>query len=125
MSDIQLSGHHSSGNNWCLNLLKSSTLLFISTWLLIPGLWSAGVKWPYPYHSFYSDIINTLGLYPPDSLDQFMKINLNLTTDNYKVTYDETSRWIYLDPLGKHETTVIFLHGIWSRGDKYFHVVAD
>ena len=129
MSDLTLkpliSGEHSSANQWCLNLWKSVGMLFASAGLFLPGLWSSMFAWPYPYHALYGNLINVLGLYPPDTVDWFQKINLNMTSENYKVTYDKTTRWIYLDPLEKHETTVIFLHGVWSRGDKYFNLAAN
>lgn len=50
---------------------------------------------------------------------------MNLETHNYSVFHDEYSEWIILEPIVKHENTVIFLHENNGRADKFFHEWAN
>ena len=46
-------------------------------------------------------------------------------TNRYKMTKDPNTNYIYLDPLGKHESTVIFLHGLQQSSSTNFNKIVN
>ena len=63
-------------------------------------------------------------LLPPDAHMWNHSINLKLESPDYEVSFSEDNNWIVLDPLEKHESTIIWLHGITGRGDQWFNLFA-
>ena len=105
-------------NRWFTNICNLFCWQCCSWWNFCPGLLAAVLGWPGYNQLWYF----AFDLLPPDAIEWKHTINLELLSDQYTVTYSPDNQWIYLDPIHKHESTIIWIHGFTSRGDAWFNL---
>ena len=117
----QIAGLSTEEHDWFVNLAKSALFIYIQL-MTAPFMSFFGIL-GYPNTQF--QFTSGLDLFPP-ACDQWNQLtNVKMISENYHVSYDSNTRFIYLDPKINHKSTVIFLHEFSKFNFDYFKDFSD